>query len=193
MENVQIQNPFITVGALIMLEALLPLNASSALSRLRQEFAASLPLPPYFADSLPRLPVVNYYDNFMEPGALPLQYVEMPPDQHLAAKLFTAVTLDDSFDLPELYQDASAFFVAVPTSGPSRTTPALSAAPAGVPFFVPSGSSRPSLPLAMDHHQTFSGGTRWFGAAVNEPLDRRLLRGVLFHWLLFSAWIGWIG
>jgi len=121
-EDVQIQNPFITVGALIMLEALLPLNASTSLSSLRQDFSESLPFPPYFADSLPRLPVVNYYDNFMEPGALPLQYVDMPPDQHLP-KLFTAVSLDDSFDLHELYEEASQLFVAVPTPSPFRATP----------------------------------------------------------------------
>lgn len=149
-QDVQIENPLVTDGALFMLEALLPPNSTitSQVTAARQDFENALYFPPYFADSLPRLPVVNYYDNFMEPGAMPLQYVDMPPDQHIPI-LFQAVTLADSYDLDQLYTYASQYFTAVPTLNPATTLqPAFS--PYGdVPTFGGSASLKPtSQPLS---------------------------------------------
>jgi hypothetical protein len=85
---VHIENPLITYGALVMLYTLLidVLNmGDEELDSLNNAFVDSIDAygdtiyePSYFADTLPYLPVVNYYDAFMGPGALPLQYVKMP-------------------------------------------------------------------------------------------------------------------
>jgi len=74
---------------------------------------------------------------------LPLQYVDMPPDQHIPI-LFQAVTLADSYDLDQLYTYASQYFTAVPTLNPATTLlPAFS--PYGdVPTFGGSASLKPT-------------------------------------------------
>ena len=147
-QNIQIENPFIAVGALYMLESLLPANNSMDIRNVRQSYESTLSTPPYFASSFPQMPVLNYYDNFMEPGALPLQYVKMPPDQHIQ-QLFTAVTLADSFDLDALYTDASQFFVSVPTQSPAvAPSPTPGASPSMSAGGSPSssGGGSPSSP-----------------------------------------------
>lgn len=73
------------------------------------EYIESVAVPPYFAESLPRMPVVSVYDYFMEPGALPLQYVKIPVDDFIL-QVYTGVTFTDATDLAELYQETAKSF-----------------------------------------------------------------------------------
>ena len=87
-QNVHIESPLSTLAAMVMLYTLLidilnvgtaELDAlNSAITDAMNAYGNTIYDPSYFADTLPQLPVVNYYDSFMGPGALPLQYVKMP-------------------------------------------------------------------------------------------------------------------
>lgn len=72
-------------------------------------FAESIAPPPFFGDSLPHMPVVNLYDKFMEPGALPLQYVKYPVDEYIPTT-YSATTFTHSTDLADLYTNVAMFF-----------------------------------------------------------------------------------
>ena len=77
-EGVNLGMPIITSGLLYMLEFLLPPDLANFVRQLNEnEYQSVLPIPPYFSEGLVKVPVSNYYNNFMDPGAMPLQYVKM--------------------------------------------------------------------------------------------------------------------
>jgi len=80
----------------------------STLSTTRTLLEDSLPEVPYFYD-IDLVPILNYYDNFMQPGALPEQYIHVTPDKNIH-QLYTYVIFELSSDLEELYSEASRFF-----------------------------------------------------------------------------------
>ena len=65
------------------------------------EYSASVAIPPYFADTLPRMPVIAFYDRTMGPDALALQYIEIPLDVYIP-KIFTSVSIADGGNLDYL-------------------------------------------------------------------------------------------
>ena len=73
------------------------------------EYSLSVAIPPYFGDTLPQMPVVNFYDKSMEPGAIPLQFVKIPLDFYIP-KIYTSVRIDDGRDLDALYEDVIPYF-----------------------------------------------------------------------------------
>ena len=119
-EHVRMENPLLTRSAIVLLRILLSdylemdENAGFAevLFNAQASYERTVAWPPYFADSLPYIPVVNYYDTFMGPGAIPLQYVKMAPDEYIP-KVFTKTSFADLStysELPALYAEASRFF-----------------------------------------------------------------------------------
>ena len=119
------------------------------------ELVETVAIPPYFADTQPRVPVITYYDNTMGPGktlkfqsrrmfvgcyltilfvsvldAMPFQYVRIPLDFYIPT-LYFATGFSGS-DLPALYAATREFFDITP----DRTTQSPSSSP----------SARPSLP-----------------------------------------------
>jgi hypothetical protein len=80
-QNVNLGIPIITAGLLYMLEFLLPPNLAKDVREINENlYQIHLPVPPYFSEGLVKVPVSNYYNNFMDPGAMPLQYVKMNSD-----------------------------------------------------------------------------------------------------------------
>lgn len=110
-QNVHLEDPLLAAGILYIFNTLLEGDStfSPVISSALSEYANVLPTPPYFANTLPKLPVLNYYSTLMGEGALPLQYVKMPTDKHLPF-YYTQTTIDDAGDLPELYDKASKLF-----------------------------------------------------------------------------------
>ena len=111
------------------------------------EFTASVAPPPYFGNSLPLMPVVNFYDKFMEPGALPLQYINYPVDEYIPTT-YTATSFANSGDLAQLYENVAEFFsepTESPTPNPATTNP--TPAPMADPTTAPAGQV-PTTPIA---------------------------------------------
>ena len=103
-------------------EGLIPPNVTG-LADVQQrilDYTLSIAIPPYFGDTLPVLPVVAYHDDFMEPGALPLQYVDIPLDKYIP-QIFTRNTFQDQDDLPFLY--AAAMGEPAPPAPPPTRAP----------------------------------------------------------------------
>ena len=107
------------------------------------EYSNSVAEPPFFNSALPLMPVVNFYNAFMEPGALPLQFVNIPVDAYIP-EILTRVTFQEPDDLLYLYDAASSFFsdstpttpAPVETTAQPITTPApveLTSAPVATP------------------------------------------------------------
>jgi len=69
------------------------------------------PKPPYFYEDISKLaiPVLNYYDKSMGPGAIPEQYIYVPPD-HRIQQIYTNVVFQQSSDLQDLYFATAKFF-----------------------------------------------------------------------------------
>jgi hypothetical protein len=147
--EVRLDFPFIAYGALFMLTTMIPesqKNIVEILASIVKDYEASLAYPPYFAESLPKMPVANYYSNFMQPGALPLQYVKLPPNEHIP-QVYMGTYIDGHWgtsDLAVLYEEASKFFAEMeatlqkPTENPM---PGPAHAPASAP--APSRATRP--------------------------------------------------
>ena len=114
-ENVRLDNAFYTTFIVLLIPVLLPTGTAelSELFGLLIDVVVYLDdntfAPPYFAQMLPRIPVENFYDKFMDPGALPLQYVEMPPDEYIR-ELFIKTSFASSDDLAALYTQAASYF-----------------------------------------------------------------------------------
>ena len=110
-QDVHLENPFLAAGIQEIFNTLLKGDStfSPIVSSALSEYSSVLPEPPYFANTLPKLPVLNYYSTFMGKGALPLQYVKMPADEHIPF-YYTQTTIEDSGDLPALYDKASKLF-----------------------------------------------------------------------------------
>ncbi|CAB9503284.1 expressed unknown protein [Seminavis robusta] len=105
-QQVNIGYPIITSGLLYMLEFLLPPALSVLLTNVNSYYQSLLPVPPYFAESLPQMPVFNYYSNFMQPGAIPLQFVKIVADKHLP-QIFNHNSLASTSGLETLYEEAA--------------------------------------------------------------------------------------
>lgn len=60
-QNVKIEIPLITSGLLSMLGTLAPNETAVLISDINEYYQSFLPVPPFFADSLPSMPVFNYY------------------------------------------------------------------------------------------------------------------------------------
>ena len=109
----QVGIPIAASGILLMLEYLLGYLVSAdiigIIRGVNDYYSASLAAPPYFAATLPRMPVYSYYSRFMDPGAIPIQYVKVFSDiHHHIPQIFTDVGLDeDSGDLAALYRRAA--------------------------------------------------------------------------------------
>ena len=108
-QGVHLEYPLVTQALLYLMESLSP--SSTSLIPSIDTYTDVLPEPPYFTKTLPKMPVLNYYSTFMQPGALPMQYVLRKPDEHIP-KIFTRVLMSDSGDLAELYEDTAKFFTA---------------------------------------------------------------------------------
>jgi hypothetical protein len=69
------------------------------------------PKPPYFYENINNLdiPVLNYYDKSMGPGAIPEQYIYVHPD-HRIQQIYTNVAFQQSSDLDDLYTATAKFF-----------------------------------------------------------------------------------
>jgi len=109
---IMISYPIIEAGLLDMFQSLLPSNSSFAeeLNEASAAYTDTLPIPPVYAHSFPRMPVSNYYVSFMQPEALPLQYIKVAPDAHIP-RVYTQVALGESTsDLGDLYGQASTMF-----------------------------------------------------------------------------------
>jgi hypothetical protein len=110
-EVVHIEDTFITSGVALLLASLIPKNFTvlSGFSSALDEYYNSFADPPYFANTLPKMPVIGYYDSFMGPDAMPLQYVEMPADKQIPSYYF-GTKIQDNSDLEELYKKTAEFF-----------------------------------------------------------------------------------
>ena len=110
-QNVHIEDSLFSAGFLFIFNELLKSDStfSPVISSALSEYSSVLPVPPYFANTLPKLPVFDYYSTFMGEGALPLQYVKMLPDNHIPS-YYTQTKIDDAGDLAALYAEASELF-----------------------------------------------------------------------------------
>jgi hypothetical protein len=73
---------------------------------------------PYFSDTKAGFPVSQYYSNYMGPGALPLQYINMPADEHIPFH-YLDTKIQDYGDLEALYKQTAEFFSS-PSVDPSE-------------------------------------------------------------------------
>ena len=110
-QGVSLEDPFIASGLLYILVQLIPSSYMNydKFQNVWSLYDSYVANPPYFAMTLPGMPIATFYDKFMEPGAMPLQYVRMPPDKYIP-KIFTAVDFTSEFQLVDLYKEASQFF-----------------------------------------------------------------------------------
>jgi hypothetical protein len=102
-QGVRIEFPIITSGLIMMTEFLLPSNASIEVAGINEYYQKFLPPPAYFGESLPTMPVQTVYNFYMEPGALPLQYVKIVGDEHIQ-QFYPKSSLSNSEDLAALYK-----------------------------------------------------------------------------------------
>jgi hypothetical protein len=123
-QYIQLSYPLIGAGVLRMLNSMLPPSFPiyDELTSARNAYEDVLALPPYFGESLPFMPYVNYYDNFMAPGALPLQYVKRLPDEYIP-QLYAKVSVANSGDLEVLYSEAAIFFTSSSPIAVGKPTP----------------------------------------------------------------------
>ena len=105
----QVGIPIVASGILLMLELLVPKEYVEIINSANVAYGASLAPPPYFAATLPKIPVFSYYSSFMGPDAIPIQFVKIFSDlHHHIPQIFTDVGLrEDSGDLAALYAKAA--------------------------------------------------------------------------------------
>uniref|UniRef100_A0A7S3LD33 Tail specific protease domain-containing protein n=1 Tax=Amphora coffeiformis TaxID=265554 RepID=A0A7S3LD33_9STRA len=110
-QGVHLEDPIIGEASLSLLVSLLPtvLPGLATIVAEADEYSASVAIPPYFADTLPSMPVVSYYESGMEPGAVPMQFVRFYADYYIP-QIFTGISFEDQSDLLELYTAAATFF-----------------------------------------------------------------------------------
>ncbi|CAB9525257.1 expressed unknown protein [Seminavis robusta] len=111
-ENIRLDNAFYTTFSLSMIPMLLPVVSDDTfvdLVGVIDSLDRRTYRPSYFAQTLPRLSVQNYYDNFMDPGALPLQYIKMQPDKYIP-QFLTQTSFGRNRDLLSLYRTTYQFF-----------------------------------------------------------------------------------
>lgn len=133
-DSVHHQDPIIAAGALYVAYTFVKTGTQfgNEIAEISDKYSDTLVSPPYFSETLARMAVGNFYDSFMNPGALPLEYVEIPPDEHIP-QIYTGVTFLDSSDLGELYGEASKLFSSASSaeSLPSAQTSSLEASAQG--------------------------------------------------------------
>ena len=92
------------------------------------EYSSTVAIPPYFADTQPKMPVAAVYDPTMGPDAFPLQLIRIPLDGYIP-RLFFDVGVNGT-DLEALYEVAVTFFdEPVPTEAPVSSAPTQTSAP----------------------------------------------------------------
>ena len=109
--DVNLDFPLVTYAAISAYEVLVSSNSEYAASvnEARRSYEAVLLPPPYYSSKVPTLPVVTYFDTFMGPESMPMQYIYMPPDVYLPT-MYKFVLLYASSDLQALYDSASTYF-----------------------------------------------------------------------------------
>jgi len=147
--DVNVGIPLVSAGLLYMLDYLLPSALTENLKSAISTYEAAVPTPPYFDEGIPRFAVYNHYNRFMDPGALPLQYVKIVADRHIQ-QFWPKVSVEIYENLAELYAEASRALkidpptlrpTGRPTNAPTAATPTTPTTP--VPTPVPtSGSTR---------------------------------------------------
>jgi len=123
---------------LYMLHQIVPVNDSlkDELATARSAFDDVLIEPPALSDiGHLRVPVFNFYDNFMQPGALPLQFIKIRPEYHIP-RYFAHTFIEDSKDLPSLYAETQRFFMN-----------SIGQEPTQAPTTVPQGSTQSPPPV----------------------------------------------
>ena len=105
-QDVKIEFPLITSGLLYLMRILSPQELSESLTTVNDYYRSFLPIPPYFADGMPAMPVFNYYSYAMGPEAIPLQYVKLTSGNHVL-QVFNGNSLSDSSDLNALYKQSA--------------------------------------------------------------------------------------
>lgn len=143
-QSVALEHMIVGDTTLQMLVDVLPegLDSLDAFAKETKEYSASIAIPPYFATSLPAMPVVTFYDKSMGPGALPLQFIRMPLDGYIA-KYFDATSFANGGDLSELYSLASDFFTET-TESPTALSGFPSSFPSLTPMPSPANTPAPS-------------------------------------------------
>lgn len=103
--------PPFCICAYIRMTGLIPLAAEGIEEVYREvgEYTAAVAIPPYFGETLPEIPVANFHNAYMEPNALPLQYVRIPVDGYIP-RIYTDTSFKNQDDLPSLYRRTSNFF-----------------------------------------------------------------------------------
>eukprot|EP00984_Skeletonema_dohrnii_P020306 scaffold9862_cov149-Skeletonema_dohrnii-CCMP3373.AAC.4 len=107
-----IEDSFIASGVATLLDSLTPelVTEFRGFDSALHEYYESIADPPYFANTLPRLPVTGYYETpFMGPGAMATQYIKMPAKKHIPS-YYLDTTIQDNNDLEELYMKTAGFF-----------------------------------------------------------------------------------
>lgn len=137
-------------------------------------YADSIASPPFFATTLPVMPISNYYDNFMAPGALPLQFVKIPLDEYIP-KIFTGTSFTDQSSLRELYEDASNFFSpSAPISTPTPPAPTVAPVPTPVvaPVIAPTKALVSNPPSVDSKSSKMKGKMKGSGEAKKTKADK---------------------
>jgi len=185
-QGVSLEDPFIASGLMFIITSLLP-QKSANYDAFNEVFAAydyAVAYPPYFAASLPRMPVVGFYSGFMEPDAMPLQYVKMPPDEYLPS-FFTKVDFSDSSDLKELYATVAAKFFEPILNGVEEGEAAISKS--GSESTNEGSTTNGELEDPMDPDNmnigAFSGGSRTLSFVAMQVLGSFLLLAMTTHYM----------
>jgi hypothetical protein len=111
-QDVQLQNEFIAAGVAYLFNHYIldGYEIFDAASSALDEYYESLSKVPYFANTLPMMPVAGDYDTpFMGDDTVPLQYIKMPADKHIP-KYYLGTKIQDNSDLGDLYEEAAKFF-----------------------------------------------------------------------------------
>ena len=170
LKNFDIGVPIVSNMVYLLLEQMIPPEDEALATTLRaaiMEYEKSIVAPPYFANSLPTIAFANWYNAFMEPGALPLQYVVRPPDSHIA-QIFLRNTISDPADLQELYLTSSSFFSNQPGPAPAPVPRPTGPVPPNQGSSTTTGvvqSTRTTA--ATSKASTFRNGSMWFIAVAS--------------------------
>lgn len=118
-----VSGQYVALGALYM--GTIIFNSTKYEAQMTELFLAmeaALPEVPYYLNDWSGMPVTEIYNKFMTPGAMPLEYVDMPPQYHIG-QIYTQTKFRNyAGQLPELYGNASQFFgkvLAFPTASPA--------------------------------------------------------------------------
>jgi hypothetical protein len=145
-DGVQVSDQYVSLGSLYLVKILLQANEESTtrLEHILDDLVAAIPEPPYFLNAWPGMPFLEIYNNYMQPGAMPLEYVHMPPDFHIP-QIFAKVSFadgeggSDPLWLSDLYGRASGYFSSASSTTTTTTTGSLEVS-SSVAIFPPAVS-----------------------------------------------------